>query len=95
MKLRYLIAAIILVMGLLFGYAFGFVTGVTEPPREVENKPTLCKVETTGVGAENRIFARTADGEVYSWYQDEGEPASAFYIIALDGERVVNALPLK
>lgn len=94
MKLRYLVAAILLVAGLLFGFATGFVTGMSNPTAPAD-KPTLCRVETTGVGAENRIFARTADGEVYSWYQDEGEPASAFYIIALDGERVVNALPLK
>lgn len=94
MKLRYLIAAILVCISLMFGYAIGFVTGVTEPPRKIENKPTLCKVETTGVGAENRIFARTEDGEVYSWYQDEGE-ASAFYVIALDGEQVVNAIPIR
>lgn len=95
MKLYHLLGAILLIVGLMLGFAVGFVSGVTEPPHEVENKPTLCRVETTGVGAENRIFARTADGEVYSWYQDEGEPASAFYIIALDGERVINAIPLK
>lgn len=93
MKLRYIIVAILLVIGLLFGFATGFVTGMSNPTAPAD-KPTLCKVETTGVGAENRIFARTADGEVYSWYQDEGE-ASVFYVIALDGERVVNALPLK
>lgn len=92
MKLRYLVATIFIILSLLFGFAIGFVTGVCEPT-SIADKPILCKVETTGIGTENRIFARTAEGEVYSWYQDDNAPA-AFYIIALNRGRVVNAFPI-
>ena len=44
MKLRYLVAAILLVMGLLFGFTTGFVTGMSNPNAPAD-KPTLPLLE--------------------------------------------------